>query len=251
MINIEPTQGHPIPYDTDTEKPKTFKDSVTVSANTADILKDMGAPIEVSQADFDETINLIKNTRQDKKLSQPSNALAASMFLKSYANQLAIDAVEVRSAMTTKLIELCNCGDPRFELKAIELLGKHSDIGIFTERSEITINHKTSSSLEDAIKEKVKRLLNAEIVDITPIMDSLDEELDVIEEKEDEQLDVVEEKEDEELDVIEEKEDEELDVIEEKEDEQLDVVEKKEDEELNVIEELDVIEEKDEHPSNK
>jgi hypothetical protein len=77
-------------------------------------------------------------------------------------------------------MEIANCGDPRFELKALELLGKHIDIGLFTERSEITINYKTSNDLENAIKERVKRLLNAEITDITPLYDSLEEELGIV-----------------------------------------------------------------------
>jgi len=75
------------------------------------------------------------------------------------------------------LLALANCGDPKFELKAIELLGKHSDIALFTERSEITVNHKSSADLEEAIKERVKRLLNAEVVDVTPLVDDLDAEL--------------------------------------------------------------------------
>jgi hypothetical protein len=74
-------------------------------------------------------------------------------------------------------MEIANCGDPKFELKALELLGKHSDIGIFTERSEITINYKNPEDLENAIKERVKRLLNANIIDITPLESSLDDEL--------------------------------------------------------------------------
>jgi hypothetical protein len=63
------------------------------------------------------------------------------------------------------------------------LLGKHSDIGLFTERSEITINHKTSDDLESAIKERIKRLLNSDVVDVTPISDSLDLELGVAEDE--------------------------------------------------------------------
>jgi hypothetical protein len=77
-------------------------------------------------------------------------------------------------------MEIANCGDPKFELKALELLGKHSDIGLFTERSEITVNYKSSSDLENAIKDRVKRLLNADIVDVTPIGDDLDAELGVV-----------------------------------------------------------------------
>jgi hypothetical protein len=76
-------------------------------------------------------------------------------------------------------MEIANCGDPRFELKALELLGKHSDIGIFTERSEITINYKNAEDLEQAIKERVKRLLNADIIDVTPIGADLDDQLGV------------------------------------------------------------------------
>jgi hypothetical protein len=91
-----------------------------------------------------------------------------------------MDVHEVRSAVTAKLMELANCGDPKFELKALELLGKHSDIGLFTERSEITVNYKSSGDLENAIKERVRRLLNADIVDITPIGDDLDAELGVV-----------------------------------------------------------------------
>jgi hypothetical protein len=43
----------------------------------------------------------------------------------------------------------------------------------------IHINHKTSEGLEEAIKERIKRLLNANIVDVTPLTDSLDEELGI------------------------------------------------------------------------
>jgi hypothetical protein len=62
-------------------------------------------------------------------------------------------------------------------LKALELLGKHSDIGLFTERSEITINYKNPEELENAIKERIKRLLNASVVDVTPLSADLDAKL--------------------------------------------------------------------------
>jgi hypothetical protein len=83
----------------------------------------------------------------------------------------------VRTAITNKLIEIANCGETKYELKALELLGKHSDIGLFTERSEININYNSPEALESAIKERVKRLLNADVIDITPLGMDLDEEL--------------------------------------------------------------------------
>ena len=51
-----------------------------------------------------------------------------------------------------------------------------SDIGLFTERSEITIHHTTSASLENSIKDRIKRLLNAEVTDVTAnLIDELDD----------------------------------------------------------------------------
>jgi hypothetical protein len=83
-------------------------------------------------------------------------------------------------------MELADCGDPRYELKALELLGKHSDIGIFTERSEITVNYSSPEDLEKAIKDRVKTLLNATVVDTVPLSQSLDEELGLLDDDEEE-----------------------------------------------------------------
>ena len=186
MINVEPTKDHPVPYIVQDEETKTFTDELTVTANTLDLLEELGAGPDIDPETARAEKNLVQNAlkTQNKKALQSvtTAAYAAREFIKEYANQVSADINEVRSALTTKLLALANCGDPKFELKAIELLGKHSDIALFTERSEITINHKSSADLEEAIKERVKRLLNADVVDITPLMDDLDAELAATEE---------------------------------------------------------------------
>lgn len=182
-INVEPTNDHQIPYNIDDEKPVTFKDELVVTANTVDLLEGLGMQVEASPEDVEKTKRLVTAAIEGKKatpLQQPTAAYAAREFLKAYGNQLALDVHEVRSAMTAKLLEIANCGDPKYELRALELLGKHSDIGLFTERSEITVNYKSSSDLENAIKERVKRLLNADVIDVTPLSDDLDAELGVV-----------------------------------------------------------------------
>jgi len=182
-ISVEPTNEHQIPYNIADEQLATFKDELTVTANTVDLLEGLGMQVEATPDDVEKTKKLVTAAIAGQKasaLQQPTAAFAAREFLKAYGNQLALDVHEVRSAMTAKLMEIANCGDPKFELRALELLGKHSDIGLFTERSEITVNYKTSSDLENAIKERVKRLLNADVVDVTPLGDDLDAELGVI-----------------------------------------------------------------------
>jgi hypothetical protein len=125
--------------------------------------------------------------KKSSSLTNVNTAFAAAAFLKTYGQQLALDVASARAAVTNKLMELANCGDPKFELKALELLGKHSDIGLFTERSEITINYKNPEDLENAIKERVKRLLNADIIDITPLETSIEEELGFAKTKEEDE----------------------------------------------------------------
>ena len=184
-INIEPTKDIPPPYDMADVETSSFAEELAVVANTQDLLDQLGPPPEITQEDAIKTASLLDKAvkTQDKSaLSSPPVAFAAREFLRVYSSRIAAEMSDVRAALTNKLLELANCGDPRFELKALELLGKHSDIALFTERSEVTVTYKNSTDLEDAIKERVKRLLNAR--DITPEntvnADNLDDVLGVV-----------------------------------------------------------------------
>jgi hypothetical protein len=182
VVNIEPTTEHPIPFDTEDEVATTFAEEVAIAANTVEMQFALGASLDVDEATAGQEKTLIDQAlknRKTKNLTNPNTAFAAAAFLRTYGQQIALDATQARAAITNKLMEIANCGDPRYELKALELLGKHSDIGIFTERSEITINYKNAEDLEQAIKERVKRLLNADIIDVTPIGADLDDVLGV------------------------------------------------------------------------
>lgn len=181
-IQIEPTKDYPLPYDTADEVPANFLEEMAVAGNTAELQVAMGAPLEVSEQDAEREMALIEAVAKKKQvapLKKTNTAFAAAAFLRTYGNQIAVDVAEARSAITAKLMEIANCGDPKIELKALELLGKHSDIGLFTERSEITINYKNPEDLENAIKERVKRLLNADVIDVTPLGADLDDELGI------------------------------------------------------------------------
>jgi hypothetical protein len=182
VIKVEPTDKHPVPYTTEEEKPSTFMDEVSITAMTAELLEQLGAPLEVDSDDLEREKKLIKGAIEDKKataLRSPAAATAARGFLQEYGRSLAVDAAQVRTALTNKLLEIADCGEIKYELKAIELLGKHSDIGLFTERSEININYNSPESLEKAIKDRVKRLLNADVIDMKPLGMDLDEELGI------------------------------------------------------------------------
>jgi len=182
VVSIEPSSKHPVPYDTSDDCAPNLIERLAVAGNTAELQVALGASLEMPPEDVDKTKALLDSAVKNHKTAPLNNlpvAYGAAQFLREYGQQLALDAASTRAAITSKLMEIANCGDTKYELKALELLGKHSDIGLFTERSEVTINYKSPEALEDAIKERVKRLLNAEVVDVTPLGLNLDEELGV------------------------------------------------------------------------
>lgn len=182
VVKVEPTDEHPVPFSLETEEPKNFMEEVVIAANTAEMLETLGAPLEVDPSTLHREkalIDAVAKGQHTEPLKNYSTALAASAFLKTYGQNLAFDVHQVRAALTNKLLEIANCGDTKHELRALELLGKHSDISLFTERSEITINYKSPDALEAAIKERIKRLMNTEVIDLTPAGTSLDDEFGV------------------------------------------------------------------------
>jgi len=180
-VRIEPAGAHPVPFDLDEERESNLLDELAVTANTAELLEALGADITADEENLASEKRLLDRAVKEGKVtplrgSLPA-ALGAAAFLRTYGQSLALDVVQVRSALTSKLLEIANCGDTKHELRAIELLGKHVDIGLFTERSEININYNTPEALEAAIRERVKRLLHADAIDLKPLGADLDEEL--------------------------------------------------------------------------
>ena len=183
IVKIEPSTEKPVPFDLGEETPDTFIDEMAVAANTIDLQTALGLELGLDVDDVEQEKKLFKDTLKSQKsrnLQLPNTAFAASAFLKTYGQQVALDANMARAAITNKLMEIANCGDTKYELKALELLGKHVDIGLFSERSEVTINYKDPESLEREIKERVRRLLNADVIDVVPLSDSVDDEMGVL-----------------------------------------------------------------------
>ena len=179
MIMIEPTTEHKIPFDLSDEQPATHRDAISIAINTADLISELGGSIDYDNASLNKAAAILGGAGKSDKprhLTVPAEAQAATVLIKQFDFQAFADAQQARNYITNKLVKLSDCGDPKLELKALELLGKHSDVGLFTERSEITVHHTTSQSLENSIKDRIKRLLNADITDVTPI-DDLDLQL--------------------------------------------------------------------------
>ena len=179
MIELHPTAEHKLPFDLSDEQPLTHKDGIAIAVNTVDLIEELGGSIDYDDADLHKAAELFNGDNKPtspRHLTISPRAKATAVLVREFDFQAFADVQQARNYITAKLVKLSDCGDVKVELKALELLGKHSDIGLFTERSEITVHHTSSQSLENSIKERIKRLMNADVTDITPL-DDLDIQL--------------------------------------------------------------------------
>lgn len=186
-ITIIPTTNIPLPDDFESEEPKSFDQKVKVAAATAKVLVDAGAEIPVSTQEKKEASNLFKeftnpehktavNASVDKALQTPATVQHLYMMLSDYDHQVVQEAVQLRRFVTNKLIEDAGLTDPRHRLKALELLGKISDVGLFSEKTEITVKNLSQEDLETQIKSKLYKILGktAAIDTSFEIIDAID-----------------------------------------------------------------------------
>lgn len=185
-VTIIPDNSVALPDSAKDDAPQSAREAIEVSATTAMVMQELGMPFDMTADDEAKAAKLFDDLRKDPKgknlpaeLNTPEVAAKVGALLKYYDQQVVADAVQLRTVITNKLILLADCGDPRYELKALEMLGKISDVGLFTEKSEVTIVHKTTDDLEAAIRDKVRRLIHSNTIDVEPLVDDLEAELGI------------------------------------------------------------------------
>lgn len=98
---------------------------------------------------------------------RPASLVLVSEILKEFGQQVVQSSVEIRNLVTNKLLLESEHPDPRVRLKAIELLGKVSDVGLFVEKTERVVTLQTSDELKEQLRSKLSKLVRSdeEIID--------------------------------------------------------------------------------------
>jgi hypothetical protein len=140
------------------------------------------APVVVPQKSVDVSTNMPVGA-----------ALKLTALINEYDRQVVKDVFQLRTYITNRLIEISGCGSTKEELRALELLGKISDVGLFVEKSEINVTLTSPAQLEHAIKEKINRILGRENIEIDEA--EFEEEVEENEVEEEETLEDAEDEE--------------------------------------------------------
>ena len=151
-----------------------------IAGNTALLLKELGVDENVTPEEEEEARKMFakldeadKNTnpaKEEKVMNNVGVAMKLGGYISEYEKQVVADKIQVRTIVVNRLMEISQDEDNKTALKALELLGKASDL--FTERAEITITHQTSDELKAAIKERINQLMQMQKLDTKSKTDS-------------------------------------------------------------------------------
>ena len=170
-ILVEPELGVAIPEEL---PPMDLKKRTDAAAETAKELADHGVNLEPTKEDEDIAARLVTAYADDpentsKKVTTkraatltPASLVLTNNILQEFGHSVVESALQVRHLVTNKLIDETENPDPRVRIRALELLGKISDVGLFAEKSEVTITHQSTDDLRAKLREKLQKLSTPE-----------------------------------------------------------------------------------------
>jgi hypothetical protein len=127
-------------------------------------------PSEITEFDKDNARDIFAGNKlaSDEDLSSPQTVVYLQSLLNEYDKVVVKSASQIRTYVTNKLIAETANPDPRIRMKSLELLGKISDVGLFTDKTEITMRHRPTEELEQMLRERLTRVIEGEVVPNTP-----------------------------------------------------------------------------------
>lgn len=172
-------------------------DIVAAQLNTADWLEKMGAPsVEDAQkaaatAAAQQAFGaLTTQTPEEQRkalvqINTPAAVRHLTGMLTAYDWEFVQQAKELRGYAVAQILEETKHPDAKIRLKALDMLGRVTEVALFTERMEIKKTDLSDAEIEAKIKEKIGRFMQVtDVVDAVELEDVVEEAPDAPEEPE-------------------------------------------------------------------
>jgi hypothetical protein len=167
-IVITPEVGIPLPFDTKPEDIDDFREKAHAMFQTVEELANNGLEVEITAADKAEARMLFAASRPPApKTVTPGTIVHLESILNEWDQEVLDVGRRLRNYVTNKLIAETVDPDPKVRLKSLELLGKVSNVGLFAERVDINVTHRTIHDIESDLK-KTLELFTGQVIDVTP-----------------------------------------------------------------------------------
>jgi hypothetical protein len=167
-IKVIPEVNVPIPKDLSPEQVEDLLTRTKVAFNTASFLIANGLdadPRKDTQATRAAAKEAAKQfTGSPTAGRRPYNAKTA-IWLKDlfyrYNNDVVEDTIKLKNYVVTRLVEESDGDKATDRLRALEDLGKMSQIGLFSDKIEVSVNNKSTEELKQDLAKKLARYMGA------------------------------------------------------------------------------------------
>ena len=179
-LHIKPESGVEV---AESDPVVDLKDRAEAASNTIEKLTEHGLDINVTKEDKDNAAKLVAAYAEDpegtsKKVTTkkaatltPASLLLTDNILREFGQSVVESSLHIRHLVTNKLVLESENPDPRIRMRALELLGKISDVGLFSEKSEVTITHQSTDDLREKLKGKLEKLVAGEVIEEAVVVD--------------------------------------------------------------------------------
>lgn len=154
---------------------------VAAQVSTADWLQEMGAPTaedaekSAAAAHAQQAFSALATQtpeEQRKALIQiktPAAVRHLTGMLTAYDWEFVQQAKELRGYAVSQILEETKNPDAKIRLKALDMLGRVTEVALFTERVEVKKADLSDAEIEAKIKEKIGRFM--QVTDVTDVVD--------------------------------------------------------------------------------
>ena len=163
--------------------------AMNAKITTADWLKDMGAPdtdtvvSELEKVHAREAFTALTTGAPIKDqhalvstIETPAAVRHLTSMLTAYDWEFVNQARELRGYAVAKILEECESNNANIRLKALGLLGKVTEVGLFTDKVEIKQTAMSDAEVEQRIKDKLNKFMGViDVIDVATSPDDIPE----------------------------------------------------------------------------
>ena len=181
LLNFEPevfsSAGAPPPA----EKAAPVEE-LNAKIKTVDWLKEMGVPdtdtavSELEKQQARQTFTALTTAAPLKeqkdlvtRIETPAAVRHLTGMLTAYDWEFIHQAKELRGYAVAKILEDCEHPNANIRLKALGLLGKVTEVGLFTEKIEVKKTDLTEQEVDAKLKEKLAKFMNVQDANYTDV----------------------------------------------------------------------------------
>jgi hypothetical protein len=159
-IVLQTDIGIPFPFDTQPEEITVWRDRAKVAVATILEIISLGGNVTIDDEDRSKARNVATGNAPLQITEDNAGALIhLEAILSEYDKGLLNTATRLRSYVTNKLLLETIDEDAKVRIKALELLGKITNVGLFSERIDINVTHRTVEEIDSELDNVLEQFL--------------------------------------------------------------------------------------------